>query len=112
MDACPGSVVGGIRGSSVGTVVGSAVPLSANGLTKPGEVEEPPAVGRLRPGVGSNATQPTVGKKASTHACALFLLTTYTPGLSISPVANPTATRDGTPLYRSRRAMVPAKCWQ
>ena len=32
------------------------------GLMNPGEVEEPPGLGILLPGVGSKATHPTVGK--------------------------------------------------
>ena len=37
-------------------------PVSMNGLMKLGEVEDAPGLGMLRPGVGSKATQPMVGK--------------------------------------------------
>ena len=60
-------------------------------------------------GVGSNATQPYVGKYTSGHACADDSRIVYSPVCgSYVPGAYPPASRVGTPRSRSMTTMAPA----
>ena len=63
-------------------------------------------------GVGSNGTQPTPAKYASTQACASLLVISRLPSGRAVPGVYPRATRAGIPAARTSTAIAPAYCSQ
>src|SRR5262249_19784878 len=98
--------------SGVGVLVVVVLLPAAPGPRALGPPVPRPSVGSEKGGVGSNGSQPAPSIHTSGHACALRLVTWYSPSPPSVPGWYPTATRDGRPTARASAAYDAANCSQ